>query len=124
MQQFEHQGVELSVELFVEPVDISSELRFRLAQLATDDADERQECAQCTHETGDDGSGHGRGLPGLGRLLGGAGGEAARRAALLAAARARRAGITLSVVYPDDRADVAFAHLLAGAGGGRARGLR
>ncbi len=65
-----------------------------------------------------------RGLPGLGRLLRGAGADAARRAALLAATRARRAGITLSVVYPDDRADVAFAHLLATAGGGRARRLR
>jgi Mg-chelatase subunit ChlD len=65
-----------------------------------------------------------RGMPGLGRLLRGAGTDAARRAALLAATRARRAGITLSVVYPDDGADVGFAHLLAAAGGGRACRLR
>jgi hypothetical protein len=63
-------------------------------------------------------------MSGLSRLLQGAATGAARRAALLAATRARRAGITLSVVYPDDRADVAFAHLLAAAGGGRARRLR
>jgi Mg-chelatase subunit ChlD len=64
------------------------------------------------------------GMSGLTRLLQGAGAEAARRAALLAATRVRRAGITLSVVYPDDRADVAFAHTLAAAGGGHARRLR
>ena len=64
------------------------------------------------------------GVRGLGRLLQGAGVEAARRAALLATIRARRAGVTLSVVYPDDRADVAFAHSLATAGGGRALRLR
>jgi Mg-chelatase subunit ChlD len=64
------------------------------------------------------------GMSGLSRLLQGAATGAARRAALLAATRARRAGITLSVVYPDDRADVAFAHRLAAAGGGRARRLR
>jgi Mg-chelatase subunit ChlD len=64
------------------------------------------------------------GMAGFNRLLQGAGADAARRAALLAATRARRAGITVSVIYPDDRADVAFAHTLAAAGGGQARRLR
>ncbi|MGH8973685.1 MAG: hypothetical protein ACRD0C_10840 [Acidimicrobiia bacterium] len=64
------------------------------------------------------------GMAGFNRLLQGAGADAARRAALLAAIRARRAGITVSVVYPDDRADVDFAHTLAAAGGGQARRLR
>lgn len=40
------------------------------------------------------------GMAGMYRLIRGAGQEAARRAALLAAIRARRAGITVSVVYP------------------------
>ncbi|MGH8990968.1 MAG: hypothetical protein ACRDZ7_05505 [Acidimicrobiia bacterium] len=64
------------------------------------------------------------GIGNLARMLYGAATEAARRAALLAAIRARRAGITVSVVYPDDRAEVAFAHELAAAGGGRACRLR
>jgi cytosine/adenosine deaminase-related metal-dependent hydrolase len=50
--------------------------------------------------------------------------DAARRAALIAASRCRRQGITVSVAYPDIRAEVAFAHQLAEAGGGRARCLR
>jgi len=65
-----------------------------------------------------------RGIQSVTRLYQGAAVEAAHRGALLAALRARRAGITLSVVYPDDRADVDFAHLLAAAGGGRAKRLR
>ena len=64
------------------------------------------------------------GIANLARMLYSAATESARRAAVLAAIRARRAGITLSVVYPDDRADVAFAHTLAAAGGGRACCLR
>jgi hypothetical protein len=50
--------------------------------------------------------------------------DAARRAALIAASRCRRQGITVSVAYPDPRSEVAFAHQLAEAGGGRARCLR
>lgn len=50
--------------------------------------------------------------------------ETARRAALIAASRCRRQAITVSVVYPDERAEVDFAHQLAEAGGGRARCLR
>jgi len=50
--------------------------------------------------------------------------ETARRAALIAASRCRRQGITVSVVYPDERAEVDFAHQLAEAGGGYARSLR
>ena len=65
-----------------------------------------------------------RGLASFSRLCNGEMVDAARRAALLAATRCRRAGITVSVVYPDDRADVVFAHQLAAAGGGQARGLR
>ncbi|HZQ77360.1 MAG TPA: hypothetical protein VFE55_08530 [Acidimicrobiia bacterium] len=65
-----------------------------------------------------------RGSEGLGRLLRGGMVDAARRAALIAASRCRRQGITVSVAYPDVRAEVAFAHQLAEAGGGRARCLR
>ena len=50
--------------------------------------------------------------------------DVARRAALIAASRCRRHGITVSVAYPDPRAEVDFAHQLAEAGGGRARCLR
>jgi Mg-chelatase subunit ChlD len=50
--------------------------------------------------------------------------DVARRAALIAASRCRRQGITVSVAYPDLRAEVDFAHQLAEAGGGRARCLR
>jgi Mg-chelatase subunit ChlD len=49
--------------------------------------------------------------------------DVARRAALIAASRCRRQGITVSVAYPDHRAEVDFAHQLAEAGGGRARCL-
>jgi Mg-chelatase subunit ChlD len=65
-----------------------------------------------------------RGIESVTRLYQGAAVEAAHRGALLAVLRARRFGITVSVVYPDDRADVVFAHALAAAGGGRARCLR
>jgi Mg-chelatase subunit ChlD len=50
--------------------------------------------------------------------------DVARRAALIAASRCRRQGITVSVAYPDPRAEVDFAHQLAEAGGGLARCLR
>jgi len=65
-----------------------------------------------------------RGIESVTRLYQGAAVEAAHRGALLAVRRARRFGITVSVVYPDDRADAVFAHALAAAGGGRARCLR
>ena len=65
-----------------------------------------------------------RGSAGLARLMAGGMVDAARRAALIAASRCRRHGITVSVVYPDPAAEVAFAHQLAAAGSGRARCLR
>ncbi|MGH9040886.1 MAG: hypothetical protein ACRDZ3_11710 [Acidimicrobiia bacterium] len=84
--------------------------------------------AEATSHSGSDEAwgpeGRPTGIGNLARMLYGAATEAARRAALLAAIRARRAGITVSVVYPDDRAEVAFAHELAAAGGGRACRLR
>jgi hypothetical protein len=84
--------------------------------------------AECTSHNGTDEAwgplGAPRGSQLIPRLMSGGMVEAARRAALIAASRCRRQGITVSVVYPDDRAEVAFAHQLADAGGGRARGLR
>jgi len=84
--------------------------------------------AECTSHSGSDEAwgplGVPRGSAGLGRLLRGGMVDAARRAALIAASRCRRQGITVSIAYPDDRAEVAFAHQLAEAGGGRARCLR
>jgi Mg-chelatase subunit ChlD len=84
--------------------------------------------AECTSHNGTDEAwgplGAPRGSAGLGRLLRGGMVDAARRAALIAASRCRRQGITVSIAYPDDRAEVAFAHQLAEAGGGRARCLR
>jgi Mg-chelatase subunit ChlD len=84
--------------------------------------------AECTSHNGSDeawgplGAPRGRQL--LPRLMAGGMVDAARRAALIAASRCRRGGITVSLAYPDPRADVAFAHQLAEAGGGRARCLR
>lgn len=84
--------------------------------------------AECTSHNGTDEAwgplGAPKGSQLIPRLMSGGMVEAARRAALIAASRCRRQGITVSVVYPDDRADVAFAHQLAEAGGGRARCLR
>jgi Mg-chelatase subunit ChlD len=84
--------------------------------------------AECTSHNGTDEAwgplGAPRGSQGLSRLLNGGMVDAARRAALIAASRGRRQGITVSVAYPDPLADVAFAHQLAEAGGGRARCLR
>ena len=84
--------------------------------------------AECTSHNGSDEAwgplGAPRGSQGLARLLAGGMVDAARRAALIAASRCRRQGITVSVAYPDHRAEVAFAHQLAEAGGGRARCLR
>ena len=84
--------------------------------------------AECTSHNGSDEAwgplGAPRGSQGLARLLSGGMVDAARRGALIAASRCRRQGITVSVAYPDDRAEVAFAHQLAEAGGGRARCLR
>ena len=84
--------------------------------------------AECTSHNGTDEAwgplGAPRGSQLIPRLMSGGMVEAARRAALIAASRCRRQGITVSVVYPDDRAEVAFAHQLAEAGGGRARSLR
>lgn len=84
--------------------------------------------AECTSHSGSDEAwgplGAPRGSAGLGRLLNGAMVDAARRAALIAASRCRRSGITVSVAYPDPAAEVAFAHALAGAGAGQARCLR
>lgn len=84
--------------------------------------------AECTSHNGTDEAWGPAGLPRgsqlIPRLMSGGMVEAARRAALIAASRCRRQGITVSVVYPDERAEVAFAHQLAEAGGGRARCLR
>jgi Mg-chelatase subunit ChlD len=84
--------------------------------------------AECTSHSGTDEAwgplGAPRGSQGLARLLAGAMVDAARRASLIAASRCRRQGITLSVAYPDTRAEVSFAHQLAEAGGGRAACLR
>jgi Mg-chelatase subunit ChlD len=84
--------------------------------------------AECTSHNGTDEAwgplGAPKGSQLIPRLMSGGMVEAARRAALIAASRCRRQGITVSVVYPDDRAEVAFAHQLAEAGGGRARCLR
>jgi Mg-chelatase subunit ChlD len=84
--------------------------------------------AECTSHSGTDEAwgplGAPRGSQGMARLLAGGMVDAARRAALIAASRCRRQGITVSVAYPDPRSEVAFAHQLAEAGGGRARCLR
>jgi Mg-chelatase subunit ChlD len=84
--------------------------------------------AECTSHSGTDEAwgplGVPRGSQGMARLLAGGMVDAARRAALIAASRCRRRGITVSVAYPDPRSEVAFAHQLAEAGGGRARCLR
>ena len=84
--------------------------------------------AECTSHNGTDEAwgplGAPKGSQLIPRLMSGGMVEAARRAALIAASRCRRQGITVSVVYPDERAEVAFAHQLAEAGGGRARCLR
>ena len=84
--------------------------------------------AECTSHNGTDEAwgplGAPKGSQLIPRLMNGGMVEAARRAALIAASRSRRQGITVSVAYPDDRAEVAFAHQLAEAGGGRARCLR
>lgn len=84
--------------------------------------------AECTSHSGTDEAwgpqGAPRGSEGMARLLAGAMIDAARRAALIAASRCRRQGITVSVAYPDLRSEVAFAHELAGAGGGQARCLQ
>jgi Mg-chelatase subunit ChlD len=84
--------------------------------------------AECTSHNGTEEAWGPGGIPRgsqlIPRLMNGGMVEAARRAALIAASRCRRQGITVSVVYPDERAEVAFAHQLAEAGGGRARCLR
>ncbi|MEW6475569.1 MAG: VWA domain-containing protein [Actinomycetota bacterium] len=84
--------------------------------------------AECTSHNGTEEAWGPGGIPRgsqlIPRLMSGGMVEAARRAALIAASRCRRQGITVSVVYPDERAEVAFAHQLAEAGGGRARCLR
>jgi Mg-chelatase subunit ChlD len=84
--------------------------------------------AECTSHSGTDEAwgplGAPRGSQGMARLLAGGMVDAARRAALIAASRCRRQGIIVSVAYPDPRAEVAFAHQLAEAGGGRAACLR
>jgi Mg-chelatase subunit ChlD len=84
--------------------------------------------AECTSHNGTDEAwgplGAPKGSQLIPRLMNGGMVEAARRAALIAASRCRRQGITVSVVYPDERAEIAFAHELAEAGGGRARILR
>jgi len=84
--------------------------------------------AECTSHNGTDEAwgplGAPRGAALIPRLMNGGMVEAARRGALIAASRCRRQGITVSVAYPDTAAEVAFAHQLAEAGGGRARCLR
>jgi uncharacterized protein (DUF58 family) len=84
--------------------------------------------AECTSHSGSDEAwgvlGAPRGHLGMARLLAGGMVDAARRAALIAASRCRRQGVTLSVAYPDPRSEVEFAHRLAEAGGGRAACLR
>ena len=84
--------------------------------------------AECTSHNGSDEAWGPAGAPTgaqlISRLLSGGMVDAARRAALIAASRCHRQGITVSVAYPDHRAEVDFAHQLAEAGGGRARCLR
>jgi len=84
--------------------------------------------AECTSHNGTDEAwgplGAPRGSQLIPRLMSGGMVEAARRAALIAASRCRRQGITVSVAYPDTRSEVDFAHQLAAAGGGQARQLR
>ena len=84
--------------------------------------------AECTSHNGTDEAwgpaGAPRGSQLIPWLMSGGVVDVARRAALIAADRCRRQGITVSVAYPDRRAEVGFAHQLAEAGGGRARCLR
>lgn len=84
--------------------------------------------AECTSHNGTDEAwgpaGAPRGSQLIPWLMSGGVVDVARRAALIAASRCRRQGITVSVAYPDVRAEVDFAHQLAEAGGGRARCLR
>lgn len=84
--------------------------------------------AECTSHNGTDEAwgpaGAPRGSQLIPWLMSGGVVDVARRAALIAASRCRRQGITVSVAYPDVRAEVGFAHQLAEAGGGRARCLR
>ena len=84
--------------------------------------------AECTSHNGTDEAwgpaGAPRGSHLIPWLMSGGVVDVARRAALIAASRCRRQGITVSVAYPDLRAEVGFAHQLAEAGGGRARCLR
>jgi Mg-chelatase subunit ChlD len=84
--------------------------------------------AECTSHNGTDEAwgpaGAPRGSQLIPWLMSGGVVDIARRAALIAASRCRRQGITVSVAYPDLRAEVGFAHQLAEAGGGRARCLR
>jgi Mg-chelatase subunit ChlD len=84
--------------------------------------------AECTSHNGTDEAWGPAGSPSgtqlIPWLMSGGVVDVARRAALIAASRCRRQGITVSVAYPDPRAEVDFAHQLAEAGGGRARCLR
>ncbi len=84
--------------------------------------------AECTSHNGTDEAwgpaGAPRGSQLIPWLMSGGVVDIARRAALIAASRCRRQGITVSVAYPDLRAEGGFAHQLAEAGGGRARCLR
>jgi Mg-chelatase subunit ChlD len=84
--------------------------------------------AECTSHNGTDEAWGPAGAPSGSQLIpwlmSGGVVDVARRAALIAASRCRRQGITVSVAYPDPRAEVDFAHQLAEAGGGRARCLR
>jgi Mg-chelatase subunit ChlD len=84
--------------------------------------------AECTSHNGTDEAwgplGAPRGSQLIPWLMSGGVVDVARRGALIAASRCRRQGITVSVAYPDLRAEVDFAHQLAEAGGGRARCLR
>jgi Mg-chelatase subunit ChlD len=84
--------------------------------------------AECTSHNGSDEAwgpaGAPRGSQLIPWLMSGGVVDVARRAALIAASRCHRQGITVSVAYPDLRAEVGFAHQLAEAGGGRARCLR
>jgi Mg-chelatase subunit ChlD len=84
--------------------------------------------AECTSHSGTDEAwgpfGAPKGSQLIPWLMSGGVVDVARRAALIAASRCRRQGITVSVAYPDLRAEVEFAHQLAEAGGGRARCLR
>ncbi len=84
--------------------------------------------AECTSHNGTDEAWGPAGAPSGSQLIpwlmSGGVVDVARRGALIAASRCRRQGITVSVAYPDLRAEVDFAHQLAEAGGGRARCLR